>query len=128
MTKQFYIQVDEVNRITDVVEMPHEGYQPVELAVPLPPGILGGAYELVGGSPIYRIQWDTKISIHALLTEGDLRLPVLLQLQTNISIHALLTEGDVRGRCLSTCPGIFQSTPSSRRVTLWQRHPVGDRN
>ena len=60
MTKQFYVQVDEVNRITDVVEMPHEGYQPVELAVPLPPGILGGAYELVGGSPIYRIQWDTK--------------------------------------------------------------------
>lgn len=60
MTKQFYIQVDEVNRITDVVEMPHEGYQPVELAVPLPPGILGGAYALVGDSPIYRIQWDTK--------------------------------------------------------------------
>lgn len=60
MTKQFYVQVDEMNRITDVVEMPHEGYQPVELAVPLPPGILGGAYALVGDSPIYRIQWDTK--------------------------------------------------------------------
>lgn len=28
--------------------------------MPLPPGILGGAYALVGGSPIYRIQWDTK--------------------------------------------------------------------
>ena len=27
---------------------------------PLPPGILGGVYALVGGSPIYRIQWDTK--------------------------------------------------------------------
>ena len=60
MTKQFYVQLDSQNRITDVIEMPHEGYQPVELAVPLPPGILGGAYELVGGSPIYRIQWDTK--------------------------------------------------------------------
>ena len=60
MTKQVYVQLDSQNRITDVVEMPHEGYQPVELAVPLPPGILGGVYELVGGSPIYRIQWDTK--------------------------------------------------------------------
>lgn len=60
MTKQFYVQVDEVNRITDVITMPHEGYQPVELEVPLPPGILGGAYELVEGSAVYRIQWDTK--------------------------------------------------------------------
>lgn len=60
MTKQFYVQVDEVNRIIDVIETPHEGYQPVELEVPLPTGILGGAYELLEGGAVYRIQWDTK--------------------------------------------------------------------
>ena len=60
MTKQFYVQTDSQNRITDVITMPQEGYQPVELDVPLPAGILGGAYELLEGSAVYRIQWDTK--------------------------------------------------------------------
>ena len=60
MTKQFYVQTDSQNRITDVITMPHEGYQPVELDTPLPTGILGGAYELLEGSAVYRIQWDTK--------------------------------------------------------------------
>lgn len=60
MTKPFYVQLDSQNRITDVISMPHEGYQLVELEVPLPPNILSGAYELLEGSPVYRIQWDTK--------------------------------------------------------------------
>ena len=53
MTKQFYVQLDSQNRITDVVEMPHEGYQPVELAVPLPPGILGG-------DPLFDADWPPR--------------------------------------------------------------------
>lgn len=60
MTKPFYVQLDSQNRITDVISMPHEGYQLVELEVPLPPNILSGAYELLEGSPVYRIRWDTK--------------------------------------------------------------------
>ena len=84
MTKQFYVQTDAQNRITDVITTPHEGYQPVELAAPLPAGILGGAYELLEGSAVYRIQWDTKEQ------ERDQRLEAaesailgLMQLQLN---------------------------------------------
>ena len=54
---EFEMTVISAHREPDVF---FEYAKSAELAVPLPPGILGGAYELVGGSPIYRIQWDTK--------------------------------------------------------------------
>ncbi len=58
------------------------------------------------------------ISIHALLTEGDVD-PVGRQAQLPpISIHALLTEGDFSDYLLDTSIRKFQSTPSSRRATL----------
>ncbi len=56
--KTFYLQTDNVNRITDVIEYEHEGYNPVELDTPLPPNILSGAYELISGSAVYRKEWD----------------------------------------------------------------------
>ena len=85
-----------------------------------------------------------KISIHALLTEGD-RARLFEECQAIISIHALLTEGDSRlhftilqrdyfnprpphgGRLgmrvsLVAYAG-FQSTPSSRRATFFHAFP-----
>ena len=40
-----YIQTGENNRITDIITYPHEGYAETEVALPLPTGVLGGAYE-----------------------------------------------------------------------------------
>lgn len=59
MTKTFYIQVNEQNKITDVIEYPYDGYIETELSIPLPPQILGGAYELLNGSAVYHKEWDT---------------------------------------------------------------------
>lgn len=68
MLKTFYIQLDLENRITDIIEIPHEEYIEVELNTPLPSKIMGGAYKLLGGQPIYIPDWDNdsltnKISI-----------------------------------------------------------------
>lgn len=59
MLKTFYIQTDEVKRVTDVIEMPYEDYVQVELNTPLPFNIMGGAYQLVNGQVIYKPAWDT---------------------------------------------------------------------
>ena len=56
------------------------------------------------------------ISIHALLTEGDL-CPWSGIVFAHISIHALLTEGDVCAHGPVSFSPIFLSTPSSRRAT-----------
>ena len=56
------------------------------------------------------------ISIHALLTEGD-ENDRKTDCQQNISIHALLTEGDALLFLGEVLIDVFQSTPSSRRVT-----------
>ena len=88
------------------------------------------------------------ISIHALLTEGDMEISTMRLKQLNfnprpphggrrtplnkatllsdISIHALLTEGDIARSVNSGTSFIFQSTPSSRRATRKQygRKPV----
>ena len=94
-----------------------------------------------GGRLCFIMQFDIPIhiSIHALLTEGDITpnpveantslfqstpssrratdTPADLQNLTFISIHALLTEGDYQNiRGVFTLPQ-FQSTPSSRRAT-----------
>lgn len=60
MKKIFYVQTDTEKRITDVIEFPHGDYVPVELETPLPPKILGGAYELMGDSVIYCQNWDNE--------------------------------------------------------------------
>ena len=57
------------------------------------------------------------ISIHALLTEGDLPYRHSVN-HGNISIHALLTEGDSSPSLVWGEIWIFQSTPSSRRATI----------
>lgn len=59
MIKTFYVQLDHENKITDIIEFPYEDYIKVNLATPLPPNILGGAYELINNQPIYRKEWDT---------------------------------------------------------------------
>lgn len=61
MLKTFYIQVNHENKITDVIQYPHDDYKKVEFNTPLPPNILAGCYELVNDQPIYRKQWDTQI-------------------------------------------------------------------
>ena len=57
------------------------------------------------------------ISIHALLTEGDLLTSVAGLPELEISIHALLTEGDYSFFWQKPRIIKFQSTPSSRRAT-----------
>ena len=80
------------------------------------------------------------ISIHTFLTEGDLNDRYNGNLSDFISIHTFLTEGDQQSVCLpwwqmyfnphlprgrwryatsyQRCSDTFQSTPSSRKVTL----------
>lgn len=63
---KFYAQTDEVNRITDVISYPAEGYAEFEFTPPLPPKVLSGCYELFDGQPIYRIEWDKDSKIEEL--------------------------------------------------------------
>ena len=56
------------------------------------------------------------ISIHTLHTEGD-TLTIHYMDDTDISIHTLHTEGDRAVRAVHVQAEIFQSTPSTRRVT-----------
>jgi len=56
------------------------------------------------------------ISIHTFLTEGDMDSAALPALW-NISIHTFLTEGDSCRFNGIFVPLLFQSTPSSQKVT-----------
>ena len=58
MLKTFYVQTNEINKITDVIEFSYQDYKEVQLNTPLPPNILGGAYKLVNGEAIYIEEWD----------------------------------------------------------------------
>ena len=50
MKKTFYIQLVNDNIIRDVIEYEKEGYQKVELEVPLPIGINGGWWKYENGN------------------------------------------------------------------------------
>ena len=56
------------------------------------------------------------ISIHSLLTKGD-GVCLCDRLLTGISIHSLLTKGDWPSEEALTVEQVFQSTPFSRRET-----------
>ena len=58
-----------------------------------------------------------RISIHALLAEGDITPVIRIKKAGGISIHALLAEGDLAPRLLPQSKSRFLSTPSSRRAT-----------
>ena len=64
-----------------------------------------------------------RISIHALLAEGDARSSVLDQSAPIISIHALLAEGDDLSPGRAFLFVGFLSTPSSRRATAARSTP-----
>ena len=57
------------------------------------------------------------ISIHTLHTEGDLAGILFFCHFIIISIHTLHTEGDEKKTPIIEIVQIFQSTPSTRRVT-----------
>ena len=76
---KFYVQTDEVNRITDVITYPHEGYVEIEANLPLPTGVLGGAYELRDGMILYRSEWDTNETVNALRNDVDMLLMAQLE-------------------------------------------------
>ena len=59
MIKTFYVQTEkDTQKITDVIEYPHEGYVETLLETPLPPKILAGCYKLLDGSVVYVPDWD----------------------------------------------------------------------
>ena len=58
------------------------------------------------------------ISIHALREEGDLH-PGDVDWPPVISIHALREEGDISSSAVFSAMGVFLSTPSARRATIW---------
>ena len=76
-----YIQTGENNRITDIITYEHEGYEPVEVQLPLPTGVLGGAYELRGGLIIYRPEWDENEKIAKLEAEVEDLRNIVAELQ-----------------------------------------------
>lgn len=75
MLKTFYVQTDEVKRITDVIEFPYQDYKEIQLNTPLPYGILGGCYKLLENNEvIYIPEWDVnKLAqdVETLNTSGD---------------------------------------------------------
>ena len=82
MVNTMYVQVDDVNRITDIISYPHEGYQAIEVALPLPPAVIGGAYELRGGLIIYRPEWDENAKITKLEAEIEDLRNIVAELQS----------------------------------------------
>jgi hypothetical protein len=46
--KDFYIQKDKQGYIVDIIETPHDGYEPVQYDFPLPRDILNGCYSWDG--------------------------------------------------------------------------------
>lgn len=66
-----YIQTDTTNRITDAITYEHDGYVPVTATLPLPPGLLGGAYELRDGIILYRREWDVNADIESLKEQNE---------------------------------------------------------
>ncbi len=63
------------------------------------------------------------ISIHTLHTEGD-TLTIHYMDDTDISIHTLHTEGDHGAELDQARDWVFQSTPSTRRVTTVSDAPL----
>ena len=59
----------------------------------------------------------SSISTHTLLAEGDDKYGKYVVEINPISTHTLLAEGDRFRRSISVMCGLFQPTPSSRRVT-----------
>lgn len=59
--KKFYIQINENGKVTDIISKPHEGFVEVNLNTPLPYNIMGGVYQFVDGSVVYRPDWDTNL-------------------------------------------------------------------
>ena len=59
-----------------------------------------------------------EISIHALCEEGDARQAPASDHQ-KISIHALCEEGDTQSAGIRASGGLFLSTPSARRATIF---------
>jgi hypothetical protein len=76
-----YIQTGENNRITDIITYPHEGYIETEVALPLPTGVLGGAYELRDSMIIYRPEWDKNEKITKLEEEIEELRNIVAELQ-----------------------------------------------
>ena len=58
------------------------------------------------------------ISIHTFLAEGDIKIKEWA-IGTDISIHTFLAEGDDIQLFGSREADVFQSTPSSRKVTFY---------
>ena len=63
-----------------------------------------------------RVRRPISISTHALLAEGDVKLPVIPR-SVEISTHALLAEGDQYLAEAALAVSGFQPTPSLRRAT-----------
>ena len=65
---------------------------------------------------------NPEISIHTLHTEGDVSFAATVSNPVGISIHTLHTEGDSPWCMIIVYLTIFQSTPSTRRVTFIRNH------
>lgn len=78
-----YIQTGENNRITDIITYPHDGYIEAEITLPLPVGVIGGAYEFTNGMIIYRPEWDENTKIKQLEEELAEMREMLLKLAAN---------------------------------------------
>lgn len=59
MIKDFYVQVDEENRVRDILSYPFEDYRHIRLNTPLPPRVVSGAYEYTDNGLIHRPEWDS---------------------------------------------------------------------
>ena len=66
---------------------------------------------------VTQLEYNPIISIHTFLAEGDLPFVSHVTVISVISIHTFLAEGDHLLRRCNTYVSIFQSTPSSRKVT-----------
>lgn len=102
----FYIQLGNENKITDVIQYPYIGYIEVELQTPLPEGIGAGIYSFNNGELKYRSEWDIRNTINYNSVIDDI-------IVLNNSVSSLIFENSVKRYYIS-------NDVEELNISLWQ--------
>ena len=76
--KTYYIQLDQSNIIRDVVEMPVEGYIPVQIEDLLPVGINGGWYKWENGTYVECLELKPKTELEQRIADLEIAIAAIM--------------------------------------------------
>lgn len=83
--KTFYVQIDEKNIITDIVEFEYGDYIEIQLNTPIPHKIMSGCYKLI----------NNEIEYIAELDEDELKNKIAILSQENADLYYKLMMNDL---------------------------------